>query len=98
VPTATRRLGADADGSTLLHQERYDWSHIPNLDAFFARLYVYFTDKGFACTLVRKATQGLLSASLRAHARAHAAAGEPCFEPGDAGVHHPVQRLPAAVH
>jgi hypothetical protein len=48
-----RRLGAAADGSTLLQAERYDWSHIPNLDAFFARLYVYFTDKGFVMTLVR---------------------------------------------
>ena len=46
------RLDAGADGSTLLRQERYDWSHIPNLDAFFTRLYVYFLDKGFFCTLV----------------------------------------------
>lgn len=42
-----------ADGSALLRQERYDWSHIPNLDNFFVRLYVYFNDKGFLCSLVR---------------------------------------------
>ena len=42
-----------ADGSALLRQERYDWSHIPNLDTFFVRLYVYFGDKGFVCSVVR---------------------------------------------
>jgi hypothetical protein len=54
---ATRRLGVSADGEALLRQERYDWSHIPNLDTFFVRLYVYFTDKGFVCSLVRAPEQ-----------------------------------------
>ena len=43
-----------ADGSALLRQERYDRSHITNLDNFFLRLYVYFTDKGFVCSLVSR--------------------------------------------
>ena len=52
--SAVRRLGVGADGTALLRQERYDWhSHIPNLDNFFVRLYVYFNDKGFVCSLVR---------------------------------------------
>ena len=59
APCATRRLGVGADGSALLRQERYDWSHIPNLDTFFVRLYVYFTDNGFVCSLVRAPEQPL---------------------------------------
>ena len=47
------RLGPDVDGHGLLRQERHDWSHIPNLDAFFTRLYVYYVDRGFFCSIVR---------------------------------------------
>jgi hypothetical protein len=51
--SAARRLGVGADGTALLRQERYNHAHIPNLDNFFVRLYVYFNDKGFVCSLVR---------------------------------------------
>ena len=61
-----------ADGSALLRQERYDWSHIPNLDNFFVRLYVYFCDKGFVCSVVRAPARRRRPKQPAVHAATHA--------------------------
>lgn len=39
--------GAQAEPAALLQEEKLEWDHIPNLDAFFMRLYTYFAEQGF---------------------------------------------------
>jgi autophagy-related protein 9 len=41
-------------GSALLREERSDWSGIPNLDTFLSRLYQFWSEKGFALTLLSR--------------------------------------------
>lgn len=48
-------LGGELADLLLASRERdRDWTHIPDLDAFLTRLYGYWADRGFACSLLSR--------------------------------------------